>query len=352
MWYWNHSQSSRASVVLANETSFLVGHCELDDVERVRHALDGLQKPVDVLGADNVTVVPYMQVREVLLIEGEPTVSVSFENNNAIETVKLFFSDFDYALDFINYQSPFLPTSLAQKNTQQSVLSAIGLPLIYFLLLALAALLLWDKYRVPVFTVGGVAALAISLWLFQRLRSREKWISWGLASVKAPSLASTTIKSRGFAFGIMGFLALAIVGMLTPDRYGEAALFDAVSSGSTSASDVSQAITRGADINYRDSNGVSALQLAIDFKEHSLAIALIQAGADAIGLMPDHATGKEVSSLEYGIKAAAPANVIYALLDRGALVAAERTGFYAAEYAKNNDDKLLLNLINAQFITK
>ncbi len=346
MKFWIHNHEALSSVVLANETSFLVGQCQSADVGRVGKALASLEKPVEVLGAENVEVIPYIAVDKVVLCESDCTVEVSYTKNQESFNVTTNFNDADYAREFVDYITAFLPNDLAQKHDQQSLFSATALPLFIAVLTAISSFLLWDKYRLGVQILIPFAGLACAALLYRQLKNRPELISW---STKGKQQDKQWINYTPFKLGLVVFTALVLVSVISPKRYGESTLHNLVATGKATQAGVQSALERGADIQYADDNGITTLQLALDNQSHDAAVAIVVAGANVQLSMTHRPSGRALSSLEYAIKAGTTDEVLKVLLERGALLAAENSGFHAAEYAIENQNDTLLALIHAQF---
>ncbi len=91
-----------------------------------------------------------------------------------------------------------------------------------------------------------------------------------------------------------------------------------------------------------DADGYTPLMLAIDWSEYDVATAMVQAGAD-LGVIES----VELSMLEYALHDGyATEALLSAMLQRGGLNDAQSNGFDVAQYAEDNDDDTILQLMD------
>ena len=119
-------------------------------------------------------------------------------------------------------------------------------------------------------------------------------------------------------------------------RYGSKALYQSVYEEMIQAEDVEKFIARGADIDYEDADGDTALSWSLYFEDDDLSLALVEAGANV--------TRTDISLLEIALYNNAGEKVLAALMERGALEAAETYGFDVEEYVADYDDQMFNEL--------
>ncbi len=336
MYYWIDKDSESDNVVVLNEHSLFVGSCDQESIDQVDIQLAGKQSPIEVLGSDGLTVIPFSQIQNITSRNTDDDVEVKYKAQKEIEDKTVYFANKDEKRSFINTITPLVPDHLEKTETTQSALKAAISPLISLLLSVVLIYLFFDKFRWTALILGGLWAAGSLYMLSMRVSHPPTITRWFIRGRYARKMWSG-IKT---AFSYV-FLALIMVGVYSrfPDSYGTKSLYEQMQHEELNAEDVAKYIERGADINYVDEYGDTPLSSALSWSEDELAIALIEAGADL------SADDNGQRPLEQAIYNGGSIEVIETMLKQGASLDFKIDGISPLEYAKQAEQRDLVKLL-------
>ncbi len=336
MKYWVDKESESNNVIVVNENSIFIGSCDKESFEKVEQQLEDKKNPIEVLGSDDLSVIPYSQIQSFISRSTEKYVDIKYKAKKEIEEKTLYFSEIDDINKFISSIENYLPEHLEKNVSEQSAIIAAISPLISLTLSLSFTYLFFDKFRWPAIVVGGIWIIASIYMLAARVKEPPTITRWSISGRYFRKMWSG-IKT-GFSYA---FLALIIAGVYGkfPDSYGEKSIFEQINDGSLDTSEITLLLDRGANINYTDKDGASSLSTALNWGEDDLAIALIEAGADL------SAKDGEDSPLAYAIYNDSNIKVIESMLNKGASLDFDIEGITPLEYSKQYENIELVNLL-------
>ncbi len=59
MQHWIDKESENNNVIVANESSIFIGSCDKESYEKIEQQLADEKNPIEILGSDDLTVIPY-----------------------------------------------------------------------------------------------------------------------------------------------------------------------------------------------------------------------------------------------------------------------------------------------------
>lgn len=342
MKFWIYKESESDNVLIMDENSLTLGSTDRDNIKMAEAHLASGKSASDVLGSDDLTVVPFIQIQSISNRDTDLNLSVAYKAKKEIKHLDYYFNDANEANACLEQLNAALPPNLKRKETQQSSLSAALWPLISLAMCSGVSYLFFDKLRIAVYIVGGLWA-AFSLFnLYRRISNPPKLTTWVIKG-KHVRKAWNGLKMAG-AYAVAGVFALGLSASF-PDAYGEKSLYTQMEEQfyeeTFTVEDVQKFVSRGADLNYTDGDGYNSLMMALDWSHYDIAEALVEAGAD---LGP--AEGDSTSMLEYALYDGAPDSVIQKILDNGGLDAAMKTGFDIEEYVEYSGNDSVYALID------
>ena len=277
MKHWIDRESETDNVIILSDTGILIGSCDEDVYDSVDQQLSAQKNPNEVLGAEDLTALPYAQIQSVSSLSTDKDVNVRYKAKKDIEDKTLFFDSLDAKQSFVAALGDALPDHLEKTETQQSIVSASLSPLLSLLLSCGSIYLFIDKLRWPTIIVGGIWALGSLYMLVSRAKSPPHITRWNIKG-RYVRKAWTGIKTA-FAYVVLAAI-IAVVHEALPDAYGSSTIYEQMQFETLSADSVGTLLERGADINYVGEDGDTTLSIALDWGENDIAVALIEAGAD------------------------------------------------------------------------
>ncbi len=337
MKYWIDKESESNNVIVANESSIFIGSCDKESYKNVEQQLSDEKNPIEILGTDDLTVVPYSQIQNIVSRSTDKDIDINYKAKKDIEEKTLYFYGLEEKHNFVSYIEPFMPEHLEKNESEQSAVIAAISPLISLILSLSAAYLFFDKFRWPAIIVGGIWAIVSIYILVSRIKEPPTITRWSISGRYFRKLWSGIKILFSYVF-----LALIIIGVYGkfPDSYGKKSIYQQINDESLDVSEIKELIDRGADINYQGKDGENPLSIALNWGNDDLIIALIESGADL------SANGRETSPLEYAIYNDSSINVIESMLKKGASLDFDIEGLTPLEYSKQNENMELLNVIN------
>lgn len=373
--FWIDKTSDSENVVISDTKSVLIGSVDRDHADAVASQLKDGEKPAAVLGTEGLVVIPFNQLQSVVSRNTDTTVDIKYRANKELVSLDINFENEAISQEFVDYINPYLPDTLAKTIYKQSSWVAAAPSLLAILSFLIVAFVYWNKFRLPIYIIGAVWMFFAGHMLIKRITNPPEITRW-IVKGKAIRRAWGDLKTAGsFAF------VLAVVcGISTqfPDSYGEDALYERVYHEMIVPASVPKLIANGADMYHADSDGDDALTLAIQWGEHDVAKAIIEAGYDVNRSIAGEEDGDTVLSvalysgasdvaiaiLDAGYDINKPIGdtsavelavaydeyeVVERILDKGGLEAAEKYGFdieaTAVENASEYEDRRLLNLL-------
>lgn len=337
MTYWIDDRSESDNVIVFEETGLAVGSVDSDHLLAVAKQLHEKKTAIEVLGSDNIKFIPFAQIQSLVSRDTDQGVDIKYKTKSGVEADYLHFDSLKKKGEFVDLVDAVLPASLGKKVYDQPAWLAGLYPLLSFLMCMLVSYAFINKFRIPVYIVGGLWAA----WSLYTLANRVK---------NPPTITRWNIKGRHIRKAVGGlkvagsfaFVCAVVFGVAAsiPDNHGSKALYAHMWEDDFSVADVSRLISNGADINYTDSDGESPLTIAMDWGDDELAIALIEAGADVKRQFQD------MYPVEYAMNSSASNDVIDAMLAKGATVNFSIDGYTPVELALEYEDYELEAVFN------
>jgi len=268
------------------------------------------RNPIEVLGTDDLTTIPYAQIHGISSRNTDNDVEVRYKAKKEIEDKSLFFDSVDDKLDFVASLDSVLPDHLQKSETQQSVISASLNPLLSLVLSVAATYLFIDKLRWPTIIVGGIWSLGSLYMLISRAKAPPRVTRWTIKGRYVRKLWSGL--KTAFGYAVLAAIIAIAHGSL-PDSHGPSSIYEQLQFETLSAKSVATLVERGADVDYVGEYGETPLSIALDWSEDDIAIALIEAGADLTSKNDYDETPVE-HVVYYGMSAA----ILEAMLKHGA----------------------------------
>ena len=262
---------------------------------------------------------------------------IKYKTKSGLEDDYLHFDSLKKKGDFVDLVDAVLPASLGKKVYDQPAWLAGLYPLLSLLMCLMVSYAFINKFRIPVYIVGGLWA-AWSLYIFAtRVKNPPTITRWNIKGRHIRKAVGGLKVAGSFAF-----MAAVVFGFAAsiPDNHGSKALYAHMWEDDFRAADVSRLLSNGADINYTDSDGESPLTIAMDWGDDELAIALIEAGADVQRKYQD------MYPVEYAMNSSASNDVIDAMLAKGATVNFSIDGYTPVELALEYEDYELEAVFN------
>jgi len=328
MHYWIDKEQEQDNVIVVSESSIYIGSCDKGVQEQVAQGLSEHKSPIDVLGSEDLTVIPFAQIQNMLSRNTDEFVEINFKAKKDIEQELPGFSTIEEKTEFIIAIEQFIPTVLKKSESQQSALIAGISPLFSLVLSLCSAYFFIDKFR-WIAIIIGVLWTGLSIHrLISRVSQPPLITRWGLKGRYARKMWHG-IKT-GFAYTVMVLIIFSVYSKF-PDSYGEASIYQQMNDESLQPSEVKTLVERGADIDFIGKDGESSLGLALYWGQDDIAISLIESGAN---LMPQEGT----SPLESALHNEASVLVIASMLEHGASLEFMVDGQTPLEYYKDNQE--------------
>lgn len=336
--FWIDRTSETDNVIVIDDATILVGSCDKESYDSVDQQLTSQKTALEVLGSDDLSSIPYAQIQRIVSRSTDKDVSVSYKAKKEIEQEDLFFSDLEAKQEFVAALDNFLPDHLVKSEFQQSALAAALNPMISLLLSLLSVYLFINKFRWVTIIVGGLWALVSLYMLVSRIKSPPTVTRWAIGGRYVRKVWS------GIKTAVSYVILAAVIAVgydSLPDSYGPKSLYEQMEFETLSPASVQTLLDRGADIDYQDEYGDTALSLALDWGEYDIAETLIDAGAD-LSLESSY----EMTPIEYAVSYDVDLNIIEALLRNGASLDFEIDGMTPIEYAKEYEYSELQALLS------
>ncbi|MGI9271442.1 MAG: ankyrin repeat domain-containing protein [Woeseiaceae bacterium] len=335
--FWIDRTSETDNVIVIDDSTILIGSCDEESYDSVDQQFKANKTPMEVLGSDDLSSIPYAQIQRIVSRSTDNDVGVSYKAKKEIEQKDLYFGDVEAKQEFVTALDRMLPDHLVKAEFKQSAIAAAFNPMISLALSLFAVYLFMNKFRWVAIIVGGLWALVSLYMLVSRIKSPPvvtRWTIGGRYVRKVWGGIKTAVSYVILAAAIaVGYDAL-------PDAYGPKSLYEQMEYETLSPTSVQTLLDRGADINYQDEYGDTALSLALDWGEYDIAEALIEAGAD-LSLKSSY----EMTPIEYAVSYDVDMNVIEAMLRNGASLDFEVDGMTPMEYAKEYENVELVTLL-------
>lgn len=324
--YWIDRTSETENVVVVDRTGILVGSCDEEHCDALQVQFSSGKTAIEVLGTADILTIPYSQIQRVTSRDTDNDVSIDYKAKKEIENKLLFFEDTDQKQQFVAALDKVMPETFVKSEVQQSAFTAALNPLLSLVLSGAATYLFYNKLRWVALGVGGLWALVSLFMLIGRMSSPPTVTRWTIGG-RYVRKAWNGLKTAVSYVILAAIIAVAYESL--PNGWGPSSLYEQMEYETLSASSVDTLLERGADINYRDEYGDTALSLALDWGYDGIAIALIEAGAD-LSLKDSY----DMTPIEHAISYDADPSVIKALLDNGATLDFRIDGMTPVEYAR------------------
>ena len=323
------------NVVVLSETALIIGSCDKEQISSVEQQLSAGKSAIEVLGTEDIKSIPYTQIQGLTHLSTDNNIDVRHKQSKAIETITLYFKNKEEAAEIANSVGQFLPDNLEKKVTTPSALSSVLMSIVSLIVCAAVCFLFYNKFRIAVYIVGGLWALASLYNAYDRFTNPPVVTRWNIKG-KYTRKAWAGLKTAG-SYAFLGIFAFGLSTQF-PDRYGTESLYQSAYNETIQPEDVKKYLARGADIDFTNVDGDTALDMALYAEDNDLSLAIIEAGANV--------SRTDYSILSTALYYGADARVIGALLDRGALEAAEINGFDVSGYIEDYDDQEFSELLN------
>lgn len=339
MKYWLNKESETNNAILVNKSGIAISSCEKESYEKVEKQLEEKVNPFEIFGTDDLLTIPFAKIQSITCRSTDDDVTVSYKAKKEVEEATLYFKNTTEVEEFIRALDTYVPSHLVKNVYQQPAFIAALSP-IFSLAFGVALIYAYiNKFRWIAIIVGGIWIAFSLLMLFQRAKNPPLITRWKPAGKYVRKIWQS-IKT-GVSYAIAIFIALAF-SFKFPDSYGEKSLYAHVLEDEIKAEDVRTYLERGANINYVDRDGDTALLMAIYNENETLAIALIEAGA-SLEALPN--TDDE-TPLHYAINYGAPISVVQSMIEHGANLDIEFDGESLKDYVRNLDNPELLALFD------
>ena len=336
MKYWVDKESESNNVIVVNESSIFIGSCDKESYEKVDQQLEDKKSPIEVLGSDDLSVIPYSQIQNLISRSTDKDIDIKYKAKKDIEEKTLYFSGLDETNEFMSSIENHMPEHLEKSVSEQSAFIAAISPIISLILSLSFTYLFFDKFRWPAIIVGGIWIIASIYMLSARVKEPPTITRWSISGRYFRKIWSG-IKT-GFSYAILALIIAGVYGNF-PDSYGKKSIYEQINDDSLDTSEIKLLLDRGANINYTDKDGASSLSTALNWGEDDLAIALIEAGADL------SAKDGEDSPLEYAIYNDSNIKVIESMLNKGASLDFDIEGVTPLEHSQQYENIELVNLL-------
>ena len=324
--FWIDRSSETENVIVLTQAGILVGSCDEESCDSVQQQLGAGKTAIEVLGSGDILTIPYGQIQKVTSRDTDNDVSVEYKAKKDIEQKDLFFEDLDPKQQFVAALDKVMPENFVKSEVKQSALGAALNPMLSLLLSSAAIFLFINKFRWVTIIIGGLWALVSLYMLVSRIKSPPTVTRWTIGG-RYIRKAWNGLKTATSYVIVAAVIALAHDTL--PDSHGPSSIYEQMQFETLSPASIETLLGRGADIDYRDEYGDTALSVALDWGYYDVAIALVEAGAD-LTLRDSY----DLTPLEYAISYDLDSSVINALLENGASLNFELEGMTPVEYAK------------------
>lgn len=338
MKYWLDKDSESSNVIVVNDSTIFIGSCDKEAYQKVEQQLANKNNPIEVLGTDDLTAIPFSQIQNLCSRNTDRDVDISYKAKKETEEKTLYFNEAKDKQEFISSIDLHRPEHLIRGDSEQSALGAAINPLISLALSLSTIFLFINKFRWPVIIIGSIWALISIYMLLSRIKEPPTVTTWTIKGRYVRKLWGS-IKT-GFSYVVLAAI-IAATHQGVADSYGPKSIYAQMQDDSLSSYTVDELLARGADINYRDQHGNSALSLALDWAEDDIAITLIESGADL-----SIKDGDERSAIELAFYMDSSATVIETMLNNGASLNFTIDGVSPLEYARETENPQLQVLLS------
>lgn len=277
MLYWLNKESEKNNLIILNKNAILLSSCDEEHYERVDSQLKNKANPIELLGKDNISLIPFIQIQGITSRSTEPDIDIKYKADKEIEDKSIEFIDVEAKQKCLSVIEKLLGDNLQKNEHQQSAFSASLSPFLSLLIASIASYFFYPIFLKTTVVIGGIWSLGSIFKLVERFREPPKITRW---TEKGRYMKKT--------WGVMkGAYSLVIIAAIIAGLYfkmaafiGPSSLYNAIHEDDLTATDVSDFLGRGADINYKGDDGTTPLFSAINFGEEKLAIAIVENGAN------------------------------------------------------------------------
>jgi len=335
--HWIDTESESNNVIAVSDNAIFIGSCDKEAYEKVEQQLLNHDSPVEVLGTDDLTTVPFSQIQNITSRSTDKDVDISYKAKKDISEKTIYFDSLEKKQDFIASIDNYIPEHLEKRESQQSAVAAAISPLISLLLGFSTIYLFIDKFRWPAVVIGGLWVIVSFYMLVSRVKEPPTITRWSISG-RYFRKAWAGIKT-GFSYAILVLIIIGAYGKF-PDSYGPNSIYEQLMDDSLESSEIATLLDRGGDINYKDKEGDTALSIALSWEQDELAIALIESGADL------SIRSNDELPLQYAIYNNSNIKVIDTMLKNGASLDFKIEGITPVEYSRQNENAELAKLIS------
>jgi len=276
--FWiDRSGSEFQNVIVVTENAIILGSSDKHSHDKIEVQLKQNVNPLEIFASDDLDTIPYTAIHSLVSRNTDPDIELKYKAKKDIEEVTLDFENAESSDDFLAAIEVYLPQNFKKKENQQSVITAGLAPLLSALIGGVIVYLYFNKYRMIAMIGGGIWILGSLYMLFKRVANPPRVTHWGVMGgyVKKTWQGVKTLGSSLIAAAFIFFHSYG-----TADAYGEKALFEQIVYEEVAVEDIQKYLERGADINYQDTDGETALAYALYAENNELATELINVGAD------------------------------------------------------------------------
>ncbi|BFM13787.1 hypothetical protein R50072_39400 [Simiduia litorea] len=335
MKYWLDKESETNNAILVNKSGIAISSCDKESYEKVESQLASKVNPFEIFGTDDLLTIPFSKIQSITCRSTDDDITVSYKAKKDIEEETLYFKSTAEVDEFIQALDSYAPSHLVKNVYQQPAIVATLSPILSLAFGFALTYVYFNKFRWLAIIIGGIWIAGSLFTLVQRAKNPPLITRWKPDGKYARKMWNG-IKT-GVSYAVAIFVALAF-SLKFPDSYGEKSLYTHVLEDDMKIEDVEKYLSRGANIDYVDRDGDTALLMAIYNENEALAIALIEAGASLKSL--SEVDGE--TPLHYAINYGASVAVVQSMVKHGASLDILFDDQNLVEYVRELDNPELL----------
>lgn len=330
--HWVNWVSGKDNVVFATDRGFGLGSCGVDNLFSANQKFDAGEPPESALGKDQSQWVEYKNIERIRYVQESCTVSIEYHSlddsaRKKSQALTLQFDCQGKTADFVEHVGECVRGSLIKIYGDRfegfgAVLMGLGV-----LIATVIGIAFFQKSKIIAFLLPTLIVLGstvLAVYCTKISASVQRWVTKKETKVVDPFSMVT------LCGGIVFTVAAVLFAQTLPDSHGRKSLYDAAMASTLNVRDVQVYLDRGANLDYVDSTGRSALWWSIKHAQNDVSLQLLHQGASV-----KSTNGK---LLEHALSHATHEEVVILMLHRGALDVAEATGNFDTQAHLSDDD--------------
>jgi hypothetical protein len=261
MKYIINTESEKNNLIVVTPDLIMIGSCNKDQYEDVESKLSKGVPLDEIISKQHLKLLPQSSIQKLASRSTDDDIEIEYLADNKEEDITLEFQDPEQKQLCLTVLNQYFPSHLSQQENQQGIWASIIPSLLSLVLAVLAIFLFYTKLPKTTYIIGA-------FWVFVSLSSLYKRFT------KPPVITRWSVDKGSLSKGFevmkqvyTGAIVLAIIVGLAkalPQEAGPAVIYDHAVKETLYEGNIAELLEKDADINYKDSNGKTALHHLVD----------------------------------------------------------------------------------------